>query len=72
VLAQLARVQIVEAREGRHSAYRLVRAANRITPAEVYKAVKSASSTEELTTGKGFLLAANLSSMNHKFLPSIL
>jgi len=53
VLAQLARVQIVEAREGRHGGYRLARPANRITLAEVYKAVKSASAAEEISTGKG-------------------
>jgi Rrf2 family transcriptional repressor of oqxAB len=53
VLAQLARVQIVEAREGRHGGYRLARSADRITLAEVYKAVKSASAIEEATAGKG-------------------
>lgn len=53
VLAQLAHVQIVEAREGRHGGYRLARSANRITLAEVYKAVKSASTTEEATPDNG-------------------
>ena len=52
VLAQLARVQIVEAREGRHGGYRLARSANRITLTEVYRAVKSASATEEMPTSK--------------------
>lgn len=41
VLAHLVRFQIVEAREGRDGGYRLARPADRITLAEVYRAVKS-------------------------------
>ncbi len=41
VLAHLVRSQIVEAREGRDGGYRLARPADRITLAEVYRAVKS-------------------------------
>lgn len=52
VLAQLARVQIVEAREGRHGGYSLARPARQITLAEIYQAVKSASATEDTPAGK--------------------
>jgi Rrf2 family transcriptional regulator, repressor of oqxAB len=53
VLAQLVRIQIVEAREGRHGGYSLARPADRITLAQIYKAVKSANSTEEAAAGRG-------------------
>jgi Rrf2 family transcriptional regulator, repressor of oqxAB len=42
VLAQLARANIVQAREGRDGGYRLARSAERITLADVYQAVKLA------------------------------
>ena len=53
VLAHLARVQIVEAREGRHGGYCLARPPQRITLAEVYQAVKAASSPDEMAAGNG-------------------
>jgi len=40
VLAQLARANIVQAREGRDGGYRLARSAENITLAEIYRAVK--------------------------------
>jgi Rrf2 family transcriptional repressor of oqxAB len=42
VLAQLARVGIVQAREGRVGGYRLARPAQHITLADIYRAVKQA------------------------------
>jgi Rrf2 family protein len=49
VLAQLARVKIVAAREGRDGGYRLARPADQITLSDVYQAVNLASTVEELT-----------------------
>lgn len=46
VLATLVRAEIVEAREGREGGYRLARSAATITLADVYSAIKSASSDE--------------------------
>lgn len=46
VLATLVRAGIVEAREGREGGYRLARSSNTITLADVYRAIKSASSEE--------------------------
>src|SRR5579864_6280000 len=42
VLAQLARANIVRAREGRDGGYRLARSAEHITLAEIYQALKQA------------------------------
>lgn len=56
VLAQLARVQIVSAREGRHGGYCLARPIQHITLAEVYKAVKSAGVVEEPVADNGLPL----------------
>jgi Rrf2 family transcriptional repressor of oqxAB len=42
VLAQLVRARIVEAREGRDGGYRLARSPDRITLADVFRAVKPA------------------------------
>lgn len=53
VLAHLARVQIVEAHEGRHGGYSLARPVQHITLADVYKAVKSAGPAEETTADNG-------------------
>ena len=52
VMAQLTRVQIVEAREGRHGGYSLARPPRRITLAEIYRGVKSASSPEDTSAGE--------------------
>lgn len=46
VLATLVRAGIVEAREGREGGYRLARSSNAITLADIYCAIKSASSEE--------------------------
>lgn len=46
VLATLVRAGIIEAREGREGGYRLARPAATITLADVYRAIKSASSDE--------------------------
>jgi Rrf2 family protein len=48
VLAQLARVKIVAAREGRDGGYRLARPADKITLADVYQAVNLAATVDEL------------------------
>ena len=50
VLAHLARVQIVEAREGRDGGYRLVRPAERITLGEIYRAVRQVEPDAEVET----------------------
>lgn len=46
VLATLVRAGIVEAREGRVGGYRLARPAERITLADVYRAIKSAAADD--------------------------
>ena len=49
VLAHLVRANIVQAREGRDGGYRLARAADHITLAEIYQAVTVADQQEEDT-----------------------
>jgi len=51
VLAQLARANIVQAREGRDGGYRLAHSADQITLAEVYQAVKVADAAEDAACG---------------------
>src|SRR5258708_29315284 len=53
VLAQLARANIVQAREGRDGGYRLARSADQITLAEVYQAVKVADAAEDIACSGG-------------------
>lgn len=47
ILAQLARANLIQAREGRDGGYRLARPAELITLAEVYQAVTTAEATEQ-------------------------
>lgn len=56
VLAQLARANLIEAREGRDSGYHLARSAEDITLAEVYQALKVVD-LEERTTGSNVVNA---------------
>ena len=51
VLAQLARANIVQAREGRDGGYRLARPAEHITLAEIYRAVKQGEPPVETACG---------------------
>lgn len=51
VLAQLARVGIVQAREGRDGGYRLARSAKDITLADIYRAVKQGEPQIETACG---------------------
>ena len=53
VMTQLARANIVQAREGRDGGYRLARSAEHITLAEVYQAVKVAEPQEDVTDSNG-------------------
>ncbi|HEX4715696.1 MAG TPA: Rrf2 family transcriptional regulator [Ktedonobacteraceae bacterium] len=53
VLAQLARANIVQAREGRDGGYRLAHSADQITLAEVYQAVKVADAAEDTACSVG-------------------
>ena len=53
VLAQLVRVDIVQAHEGRDGGYRLARSAENITLAEVYQAVKIADTSEDTVCSSG-------------------